>query len=181
MSHLWNLLRDQTHVQPTTADGPGWRGHSLQGNNEILARSSGIVAEDFGTVFNALGGITGADWHASGMFIRQPVVDNTPYRVKMRVLCETLSFGVVGYGPEAPTGDDTITKCTFFPLTAANSPVNNWDEVIQFPGVPKTNSDFSKPLFFGLLIRRQVNADAAFHMSVQNLAKTPPQFSSSMS
>ena len=181
MSHLWNLLRDQTHVLPTTVDGPGWRGHSALGNRTILANTNPTVFQDFGTVDGALENITGADWHGSGMYISQPSIDATPYRVKCKIMCETLGFIVVGYGPSAPTGDDAITKTTLFPVTSPSSPVADFDEVIKMPGLPTTSSDADKPIFFGVLIRRQVNADAAFHMSVQNLSRTPPTFSASTS
>ena len=160
-----------------------WNGFASTAGEIVQANNSGTVNQTVGTAMSQQSSIGGANFYAAGVLMSQPVVDDTPYRVKMYVLSLMYSYAFVGYAPANPTGNnDTIEKCSYFPLTARDvDHVAHFDEIVSFPGVPEGDPYYQRPLCFGVVARSFANHDAAFNMSVQNLAKTAPQFAASMS
>ena len=122
-------------------------------------------------------------WRASGLYISQPVVDSTPYRVKAYVATkgDVICHLVVGYGPKDPTGiDDLVERVVSFPLDPQTGQV--FDEVINMPGIPLTDTYSTRPIAFGIAdISNDSLGRFGFFLSVQNLAKTAPTFAASMS
>ena len=186
MSHLHNLLRDLVYVDP----GAAQLGLSTEANSVLLQanlNSSGIVnqTEGVATINNGTYSATTNSnwWKAAGLLISPPVVDSTPYRVKAYVACFTGNAHIiVGRAPLAPTGsNDPITNVTGIPITAgSHNEVAVFDECILIPGVPESDPDFKKPVAFGIACSGSAGG-IRFHLSVQNLAKTAPQFAASMS
>ena len=183
MSHLKSLFRDMMHVRPGQST-IGWNGFSSTAGETVQASNSAIVNQVVGTAMSQQGSIGGANYYAAGVLMSQPVIDDTPYRVKAYVLSLMYCYAFVGYAPAAPTGIDTIDRCTFFPLTSrtdAGPAVAHFDEIINFPGLVKGDPYENRPLCFGLVARSFANHEAAFNICVQNLAKTAPQFAAGMS
>ena len=145
--------------------------------------SSGVVNQTVGSVDEAQNGITAGTWYGSGLLMSFPVVDATPYRVKVHALAANSDMMVVvGYAPVAPSGSgDLITKPVFFPLTDSQNANAKFDEVLLMPGLESGDPDFGKPLAFGVVISPYSTVYPTWHISVQNLAKTAPTFAASMS
>lgn len=171
------------HVRPGQST-IGWNGFASTAGETVVASNSGVVNQVVGTAMSQQGSIGGANFYAAGVLMSQPVVDDTPYRVKAYVLSLMYCYAFIGYAPAAPVGVDTIERCTFFPLTSrtdAGPAVGLFDEIINFPGLPKGDPYEDRPICVGLVARSFANHEAAFNISVQNLAKTAPQFAASMS
>ena len=145
--------------------------------------SSGVVNQTVGSVDEAQNGITAGSWYGSGLLMSFPVVDDTPYRVKVHAFAANSDMMVfTGYAPAAPTGaGDLIAKPVFFPLTDSQNANGKFDEILLMPGLESGDSDFGKPIAFGIVISPYSTVFPTWHMSVQNLAKTAPQFAASMS
>lgn len=175
-----NLLRDQLHVDPG-ANQPGFSSQNAAGST-IKMNSSGIVNQTFGSVSLAAGSFiatsSASSWRGVGLLMSQPIIDATPYRVKARILVHNAYCWVFcGYAPASPTGtDDTITGVVAWPLGVSESSI--FDDIILFPAVPAQSA---LPLAFGIAAAGTGNANARYNLSVQNVAKTAPQFAASMS
>ena len=171
------------HISPGQADNT-WYGFASAAGGVVQCNNSGIVNQTVGTAQTGQTTIGGANYYASGVLMAQPVVDDTPYRVKAYVLSLMYAYLYVGYAPANPTGNgDTIEKCVFMPITARTEGPHAamFDDIINFPGVPESDPYYQRPVSFGIVARSFSNHDAAFNISVQNLAKTAPQFAASMS
>ena len=186
--NLTNLLRDLTHVTP----GAGFIGLGSTVRtigSQININTDGVVHQV--SASNADGNIqagqkgTTSQWVGTGLYMSQPIVDATPYRVKAYVtthLCEALV--IVGYAPNTPTGtNDLITDIVSFPLTAAGTTESaKFDEIILMPGLSESDPDYGKPIAIGLAFMSANNAAyVRWNISAQNLSKTAPQFAASMS
>ena len=186
MSHLQNFLRDMVHARPGQAVA-GFPAAAAV-SSTCPMNSSGVVNQTAGSQHNPYftqGNIGWNLWHASGVLMSQPVVDDTPYRVKAYVAgVATRIHIIVGYAPAAPTGvNDAITNVVPYPA-AEYSDVGRegvFDEVILMPGLQSGHPDFGKPIAFGVAISTLATSHVAFNISVQNLAKTAPKYASSMS
>ena len=150
--------------------------------------STAIVYQTEGFAHQAFNGVNATQsnyWVGSGLFISQPVVDDTPYRVKGTFIGDGMScYLFVGRGPANPTGvNDLITDVVAIPLTGAKDGIDTRiNDVINIEGLPDSHPDFQKPLAFGYGISVAAGSGtAAYSLSVQNLAKTAPQFAASMS
>ena len=156
---------------------------------QITMNSSGVVNQTTGAahgVGNFQSGNGYNQWRGAGVLMSQPVVDDTPYRVKAYLGAEKSSMYIfVGYAPLAPTGtNDLITKVVAFQVIGYG--VNDkgiFDEVFLLPGLKAGDPDFQKPLAFGVAVATEQGAgvNGSYNISVQNLAKTAPQFAASMS
>ena len=181
-----NLLRDLVYVNPGQASVSFGNGMSIGG--QLVANNSGIVNTVTGTMANgyALTGSSGnANWYSCCVLMSPPVVDDTPYRVKLWYFGEnTNGYFYTGYAPLAPTGtNDAITKVQGIPFSHQGSMEKGYfDEAVLMPSIPKTDPDYGKPIAFGLAVAVSTgNPVHAFYMSVQNMEKTAPQFATSMS
>ena len=192
MSHQQNFLRDLYHWKPGGLASPGWAVNGDINNDNVYFNGDAIVYQTQASMHQQIATISPlGNYSTAGLLISQPVVDATPYRVKANVCSyEAFVYLCVGYGPEAPTGSaDLATKCRYFPLQISGSkgsgaiygPAAQFDETILIPGVPEGDPDFAKPMFFGIMCAADGNPVAGYYLSVQNLAKTAPQFAASMS
>lgn len=186
MSNLWNLLRDLNHANPGGYQ-PGFSTQNIMGST-IKMNSSAIVNQDIGSAFNPYylsAAVSGNNyWRGAGLLMSAPVVDKTPYRIKAYCITRTAhGFVFAGYAPASPTGtNDTITSVVSWPISCIDSnEVGMFDEVVLMPGLQQGDPDFGKPIAFGIACQNNQNAVIRFNISVQNLAKTAPQFAASMS
>ena len=178
MSNNQNLFRDQFHSlpgQPETTFAPT----ASAILPTIRMNSTGVVFQTAGMAHQAFAGIAatgGNQWVGSGLLMSQPVVDDTPYRLKLYALGDNCGFYAFwGYAPIAPTGsNDVITKVNIIPMAAnKTNSEGQIDEVILFPGVPEGNSDFGKPIAFGIGVGvTSGTGSVVYSLLVQNLAKT---------
>lgn len=185
---LVNLLRDMHHTDPETADGFGFGSAADMRDKEAFMSGPGLVFQTKGTAMMvrrqaAAGGTY--DWRTAGLLMSPPLVDDTPYRVKMYCgFQNAMCFFFTGYGPMDPDGNnDLITGCTAVPLSPYlehGSAV--FDDIVNIPGRPPGHPDYNKPIAFGMGVALGgANHLGWFHLSVQNLSKTAPQFAASMS
>ena len=189
MSNAVNLLRDMLHTDPDQADITGFGQVAEIRNREAYMNNPGIVYQTKGNSFAIRRQSTPGndnEWRTAGVLMSPPLVDDTPYRVKLSAACteSALLFFFTGYGPLDPTGtDDFIEKCTLVPIARnLNNPWGVFDEVVNIPGRGPQHPDYNRPIAFGLGLSLGSNANQAYyHISVQNLSKTAPQFASSMS
>lgn len=159
---------------PTTTKGS---------SQSISVNSSGIVYQTEGFAHGvslSTGSVNNSQWKAAGLFIAPTDVDNTPYRVKGWLQSEdSKGLMLVGYGPLAVTGSsDIVTKVVAF---NGNRGFTLFDDVILMPRLFPSDDDFGKPIFFGLGVTSAPNDTIELTLSVQNLARTSPQFGASMS
>ena len=148
----------------------------------INAYSSGIVNQTFGTAFisNYTYAHQSGKWGGSCVLIKQPLVDATPYRVKIYVYCsteDTERYLIVGTAPAAPTGNDDLIE-NVYPIPFKS---DSLDEVILIPSPPVGFEDRALAIGLGLGAAGSGNALVEAAMSVQNLSMPAPQFSASMS
>ena len=186
MTSVTNLFRDQVYVNPGILQ-PGFSSQIVIGSSANMM-SSGVVQQSQASAVNHRIGVastSGNSWRASGLLISQPVIDSTPYRVKAYVATANGNgYVFVGYAPASPTGnDDLITNVTAFPVTVeAQVEAGIFDEVLYIPGLPQGDPNFDKPLAFGIAVEAPVGTTIVrYNLSVQNMAKTAPQFAASMS
>ena len=187
MSAVGNLFRDMIHVSPgqsqvTFGNADLLSSSTLRMNNSsVVYQTTGFANHNLYTAawpgFNTI--------RSAGLLISQPVVDDTPYRVKAYVRASlSTPYIIVGLGPASATGtDDVITKYTLFPIGAyTTQEYGLFDDVINVPAF--TGAEANRPIAFGVGISANSlnNTQAiSYSISVQNLAKTAPQFASSMS
>lgn len=174
-----NLLRDLNHVRPEQSPVT-WASFTFITDRRVVMNSSGTVYQDAGVAQAEQTSQGGSTIYSAGLLIAQPIVDAAPYRVKAYVECTEESMLFVGYANTSSGISDTISKCSFFPLTTADSPIGHFDDCILMPGLNPGDADYEKPIGFGIAIRSSANHLASFHMSVQNLAKPSPQYAASM-
>ena len=180
--NLWNLQRDQTHIVPSTGSGPGWNGFASLANSRIFANSSGVVQQIIASENQQLQTIGGANWYASGLLIARPGVDASPFRVKVSTESFHPQWLVMGYAPASPTGtNDQIDLCTFIPVGTETYDTYCYDDVIRWPAVLEGDPYYDRALFFGLITRSYSNHITSYHLSVQNITQTPPQYAASAS
>ena len=187
MTTLTNMLRDLVHVDLGAAQH-AFGTEDVMTNQNAKMNGSGIVYQTQGSASHAHDSVNGTSaanrWRASGLLMSQPIVDATPYRVKAYVWVANMNLSLfVGYGPTNPTGsDDQINKCVQFPLTAGAHDENGiFDDIILIPGLTQQDPDFGRPIAFGIGVSGSSGGTCRFNLSVQNLAKTAPQFAASMS
>ena len=186
MTALVNMLRDLVHIEP---------GSSLIGLSPTMSSvtgyvnmgSSGIVEQTKGSAHHTYAGTTGtgrSQWTAAGVLMSQPVVDATPYRLKVYARAgNSHIYVIVGTAPASPTGNDRIDNVVSFPISSYPSEKGEFDEIILVPGRNPQDPLFQRPLAFGVAVavENAINPLLAYNISVQNLAKTAPQFAASMS
>ena len=153
--------------------------------------STGVVNDTYGLAYISNQSINSTSkdrWRGAGVLVAPPIVDDTPYRVKAYASGDNAYFYVfVGYGPLAANGNgDVITKLNSWPITPYNDGTTvggfgYFDEVIKVPGVAEGDPEFGKPIAIGVAITNLGGSDAAYSISVQNLAKTAPKFAASNS
>lgn len=150
----------------------------------VYMNSNGVVNQTAGSVYNPYGSKTGTGknvWHGAGLMMSLPIVDDTPYRVKARVGGENCALHIfVGNAPAAPTGtNDLVTQVVSWPILGLQEDVGIFDDVIL---IKAQDTLIGGPLAFGIAISAQSGQMlAGYHLSVQNLSKTAPQFAASMS
>ena len=178
---ITNLLRDQRHIKLGQAQ-PGFAFFSTLAGGNVYANSSGIVNQTYGSSDFVQSGMSSAGWYGSAVLMSQPVVDATPYRVRLNAQVTSAELSLfIGYAPSAPTGiADIFTKSVIIPIGLGGS--GKFDEVVLLPGVDEFSIDYQKAIGFGIVLSKAAGQDyASFHISVQNLAKTAPTFAASMS
>lgn len=182
-----NLLRDLVHTNPDSIDTT-WGGPRVRGANTVEMNNTGIVHQTSGSCQNQYERLDDSlgEWYATGLLISQPIVDATPYRLKVFLGIGGASgnendhrYAFMGYAPANPTGtNDVIEKCSMLPI----GPRGIVDEIILAPGLPEGDPYFDRPLAFGVAAIVAANSTRYSHyISVQNLSKTAPQFAASMS
>ena len=191
MSHLHNLLRDARHTKQGGIGRPGWRGNGNINNDTVYFNNNGIVNQTIAIQDELVTQPPVANYNGSGILISQPVVDDTPYRVKGMFLgWDCYAYLFIGYGPSSPVGQgDQATKCTYIPLAASGQQGSGAaavqaaevDEVIIIPGLSEGDPDYQKPIAIGFMMQANGTPVGGYHLSVQNMAKTAPQFAASMS
>lgn len=187
--NLTNLFRDQAHVDleqsPLTLAT-----YVPISSRTVKMNSNAVVNQDYGFAYSNYLVTTVSNvsyWEGAGLLMSVPVVDDTPYRVKARVnVYRGNAYAFCGYSPASPTGSaDTITKVVSYPIASAvavESAAGEFDEVIKIPGLSEGDTEFGKPIAFGIAFASAAaGANCAFNISVQNMAKTVPQFAASMS
>ena len=193
MSNLTNLFRDQFHVNLEQGE-IGFANNTSPNdkqNRRIEMNSTGVVNDTFGIAYMSnisVNSTTKDRWRGAGVLIAPPIVDDTPYRVKAYASGDHAYFYVfVGYAPLSSNGNsDVITKLNSWPISKYNDGSNEggfayFDEVIKVPGVADGDPEFGKPIAIGVAITNLAGSDAAYSISVQNLAKTAPKFAASNS
>lgn len=181
-----NLFRDQIHIEGAL-NGPEFSTPRTI-TQEILMNSSGIVNETKGACNRAYvlpGNMNATHWTGVGVLMSAPIVDATPYRIQAGVVSDkAIIHIVIGFAPLAPTGtDDVITSVVNFPIQGAGSgAAGSFNGVVLVPGVKEGEPDYGKPIAIGVAISNTTtNPVSSYFISAQNLAKTAPQFASSMS
>ena len=175
-----NLQRDQFHVNSTGDDAEitwpteGSFGNSLAADTLVTVQSSyAFVRSEKASCV-----VTATNARTIGVYLKEPVTDDTPYRVKAHFQGDIgTTYVTVGYGPTAPTGAaDVIEHVIAFPVGA------EFDEVIKMPVLDDTHPDFGKPLFFGLTVaENSATTPCVGVLSVQNMSTASPQYASSTS
>ena len=177
------------HTDPDQADVSGFGAVANIRDREANMNNDGIVKHTVGTAFalrrQSTPG-TDQEWRTAGLLMSPPLVDDTPYMVRLRASAteSTLLFFFTGTGPMAPTGtDDPITNCSIIPIARNLSNSHGYfNEVVLVKGRSPGHPDYNKPIAFGLGLSLGSNpTQVYYHMSVQNLSKTAPQFAASMS
>ena len=114
--------------------------------------------------------------------MKGPIVDATPYRVKIYGhTTGVASYAVVGY-PETTTGNDRCINAIAFPLGYDQQFV--FDEVLLMPQWPESDPLYESPIAIGVAAGGSAKGAGElieFTMSVQNLSETAPKFAASMS
>lgn len=143
-------------------------------------RSEGIVYTDTGSL-NTLyrsASVSKGQWTSTGLFMQQPRVDSSPYRVIANIFASAgTAFLIVGYAPDNITGiDDVISVVVGIPI------ITQLDTVLRVKARPKGDPLIERPLAFGIAVTEVTGNDVIdVNLSVQNLAVPSPQFSASMS
>lgn len=176
--NITNLLRDQIHLAPEQASFGFSTPRGRSGT--INLRSTGIVYTDVGSLNTLYRGsnVSSSDWSATGLFMQQPRVDSSPYRVIANIFASAgTAFLIIGDAPEVITGvDDVITNVKGIPI------VTGIDTVIRVKAYEKGNPLQDRALAFGIAVTAVTGNDVIdVNLSVQNMAVPSPQFSSSMS
>jgi hypothetical protein len=181
-----NLLRDLVHGL-FTYDRIGISQNRSQKNRTLNADTvaDGLVFQTVGAAYcveSLENNMNTNQWAGSGLLMQPPGVDATPYRIKLHYHCrDAVIFFVIGYGPVAPTGtDDQIQQCIQYPIGINGAGI--FDEVVLVPGTAPDPELQDNPIFFGIALSdSDNNTKLEYALSVQNLARTAPQFASSMS
>ena len=158
--------------------------NSTMSSRTIYMNSNGVVNQTAGSVYQPYAGKSGGGanvWHGAGLLMSVPVVDDTPYRVKAVCGARNCSMHIfVGNAPAAPTGsDDLVTQVVSWPIIGEQEDIGSFDEVLL---IKANDTLIGGPLAFGIGIAvGSGTMIAGYNISVQNLAKTAPQFAASMS
>ena len=190
--NLVNLLRDQNHCNPAQSQLTFPGNFFTINSGTVKMNSTGVVNQTKGSCHMMQSTVTGAGrnaWQAAGLYMTQPIVDDTPYRVKAYVQGHLSDIWIiVGYGPSSPTSQDTLTKVIPFPISKYGSSSHDplagkFDDIILLPGLIPSDTDYQKPIAFAVAMATDaaLQTEGSFHLSVQNLSKTAPQFAASMS
>lgn len=173
-----NLQRDCHFVAPA--------GTGLQFSTErvidhrINAQADPAVYDSYAACFadqSTSPSVTAGSWRSIGCYVKQPVLDAGPYRIKAYIGASWSAAIVVGYPPASHTGnDDLITP------VQAISFVEKMDDVFLVPVLPEGDPLEDRPLYFGIAITDNKQSDRiSCSLSVQRLATTPPPFMQSVS
>ena len=176
MSNLHNLQRDQFHLEnlKTVTNQSYSTGVAMSRN--INASADPTVYQDATQAQNLSNSIsvTAGQWRAAGCYVKQPAVEKTPYRVKAYANPKDETFVVVGIS-QAQTGtDDAVTNVVAFPFQGT------FDEVFLITDLPSNNSDFGKPLFFGIA-QAGGSTKGDMTISIQNMSIASPTYTSTTS
>ena len=182
MSNLTNLLRDQAYVEPL-AERLGYGTENDKGK-VIWMRSTGIVNQTraMATTLEAVVSTAANRWFGSGVLIKGPIVDSTPYRVKVHALSSGVATYVFLAYPETTTGLDRCINTIAFPLGYDGG--MQFDEVINVPAWPESDPLHESPIAIGVAAGQAIKGSGElieYYLSVQNLAQTAPKFAASMS
>lgn len=178
-----NIQRDGTFIDLAAAR-IDMSSASLITSGTDFANSDGAVHADFASAsHNYAQSVTVVSGSIAtfGVFMKQPVRDRQPYRIKMGGTLVTNQgtealVAVIGYGPASLTGtDDTIALSHYFPF------ITSIDEMVIIEAQLEGDTYFGRPLFIGIGIS-DVNAGTLFaDMSVQNLGVKPPTMQNAIS
>lgn len=175
-----NIQRDGIWIKPNTASDLTWPTPTLHTATEKLANADSTVYDrsaQFHTGMGALA-LNGGYSETVGCYIKQPLVDNTPYRViaSAEVIGQQdniySTFLTIGYAPSSPTGtDDSIEECYSIPFKGC------FDGLIMVPNLSSGDTFYGRALFIGVSIGVDANLSGQYGLcagSVQRLATSPP-------
>ena len=180
-----NFLRDNLHTTPGIT-AQTWAPTRISISSSIRMNSSGVVNQTSGMSHMPFVNLQGQGvslWTGSGLLMDQPNVDATPYRVKAYAAADNaFCYLFCGYAPSSPTGvDDIITSVIAWPIGSVGG-ISTFNDLILLPALDEQSPDFGKPIAFGVAVAMKSGTfSASYNISVQNLAKTAPQFAASMS
>lgn len=183
-----NIQRDATWIIPDdTVDLTAWPSATNLNTGQVFANAKTAVHPDVGSCqIRRQMTLAQDQLECVGVYMDPPRGDNTPYRVKANLtmvgMSGTICNGaiVVGYAPASITGSDDIIDNVNI-ITFDQEP---YDDVIMVPPLDSGDSNYGRPLFFGvahLAGQAATNIYAFAYLSVQNLAIKPPTMQNAIS
>ena len=190
MSNTHNLQRDQFHTDPDVSwqtvspnYGPIANRTVRMANNQVVYQTEAFAHHSYTTST----GFGLSQWRAAGLYMTGPVGDATPYRIKGYANgFKSDLYVVIGYAPSTITGNDWLLQTIAFPIApydANGSSSGEFDEVIRLPGLADGDTYFGRALGIGIAqaTSNGTVTQLAYALSVQNMSRTPPQYSTSAS
>lgn len=176
MSNITNIQRDGNWCDPHATEITWSSDIAVGANLQINADSTVYDAKAFATAAKTTISVA-TGWRGIGCYVKAPVADTVPYRVKGFYISSQLVCAIgVGYGPASPTGtDDVITPVRIIPI-----PAGHFDELIMVPALDSSHADYGKPLAICMALTYATGGYGHAHLSVQRLATTPPGIASSV-
>jgi hypothetical protein len=159
--NLKNIARDAYWINDLTAQV------AFSGSANDMA-NDGTVHEDVADVVsNGTSGASGL--YGVGVFMKPPLEDNVPYRVKAYCDDPDNIYLILGYAPASITGNDVLLEQRRFHLAY------EFDEILMLPKHATTDTYYNRAIGFGIFS----NSVATNHLRlcVQKLDVAPPQFS----
>lgn len=170
-----NLQRDGFWVPSAHSQNVQWGDQQAVNTTSLDVNADATVYEDAAKVWAmSAHTITAGQWRGIGAYIKQPVIDNVPYRVKAYADQDLRPLLIVAIAPATITGsDDHVT-----PLIVCPFDDGKVDELFMVPVIP-TFED--RALCFAIAATQSSANEEIAALSVQRLATAPPTMAQSVS
>lgn len=181
MGSAKNIQRDAIWINPDSSDDRGWSNNSLLSAQQFLCSGDPTVKYDYACVQTnpvVQVSVTVANQKAVGVFMQQPIGDNTPYRIHAAcnvsgvARTNTNTCIGIGYGPATLTGaSDTIVDPYYLPF------YETFDGLVMIPSLPAGDPLEDRALCFAICLRGGFAIQSEYvtaHISVQRLSVKPP-------
>jgi hypothetical protein len=171
---LTNLQRDGFHTTLKDADEIAWSAERTIVTETLQMNSSGIVNDDYFAARPEVAAVpmtvTAGKIVSIGGFIRQPMSDRSPYRVKCKAGSANGVYALgIGYAPATLIATNAvIDPVAFFPFN------HDLDEVFMIDKLPDGDALEDRALAFALCCIFNNAGYFPGGISVQNLSISPP-------